>query len=100
MAIAQHAESQVRELVEELQRWEGRVRNLRQMAEAVGPAGRGQIEAGVRQLESILCSARDLLGNRPAMGAEEWMEIHPKVTAALRAAQARYNDLVADWPAL
>ncbi len=100
MVVAQSAESYVREFAEELERWQGRIGNLRYMAAAAGPQGRGQIEAGAGRLESILRGARDLLGDRHGMGGDEWMEIHPKVTAALRAAQSCYNNLVADWPVL
>ena len=100
MAIAHDAESYVLEFAGEFDRWQGRIENLRRMAGPVAAQSRGEIEAGVRRIESLLKAARGLIGRSDTMTAEQWMEIHPKVTAALRALQSCYNNLAADWPSL
>jgi hypothetical protein len=98
MATAHHAESQVEEFAVELDRWQGRLRNLAHMIPAGEASSRVKMNAGLRQLEVILGSAGELLDRSRTISSEEWMEIHPKITATLRAAQSCYNNLVADWP--
>jgi hypothetical protein len=100
MAIAHHAGSYVQEFAGELDRWRGRIENLKRMAGPVAAQSRGEIEAGVFRVGSILKAAQDLISRADTMTAEQWMEIHPKVTAILRALQSCYNNLVADWPSL
>lgn len=99
MAIAQAA-SYVQEFADEFDRWQGRIGNLRRMENSVAAQSRTRIEAGVRRIEQILKAAEDLVSHSDTMTAEQWMAIHPKVTAALRALQSCYNDLMADWPSL
>lgn len=100
MATAHHAESYVQEFAGELDRWQNRIENLKRMAEVAAAKSRADIEAGIRRIEGVLRVARDLLGRTQPISAEEWMQIHPKVTAILRAAQYCYNNLVSDWPQL
>lgn len=97
MAVAQQTDSYVQEFAAELDRWQGRLRNLSLMAAVIPASARAPIEQGHRQLEAILRSASDMLERSRTVSSEEWMEIHPKITAALRTAQSCYNNLVADW---
>jgi hypothetical protein len=100
MAIAQDTESYVQEFAREFGRWQGRLDNLKRMAGPVAGSGRQEIEAGGRRMESLLKVARSLVDPTEAMTAEEWMEVHPRVTTALQALQSCYNNLMADWPSL
>ncbi len=100
MAIAHHAEPYVQEFAAEFDGWQGRIENLKRMAGGATTQGQAEIEAAARRIEMILKATRGLLGNSDTMTAEQWMEVHPKITAALRALQSCYNNVVADWPSL
>ncbi len=100
MAISHDVESDVQAFEEELGRWQSRIENLKRMVGPVGDESRRQIEAGIRRIEMILKGVRDLLGQAGEMAAEQWMGVHPQVSAALRAMQSCYNNIVSDWPQL
>jgi hypothetical protein len=100
MAISHDVESYVQAFEKEFCRWQGRIENLKRMAGPVADESRAQMDAAVQRIEAILKDARDALQDADAMTTEQWMAVHPKVSAALRAMQSCYNNIVSDWPQL
>ena len=93
----EHAESYAQEFADEFDLWQSRIETLRHMATSPDLQSRREVEAVIGRIETTLKAVRDLIGRSDTMSAEEWMDIHPKVTAMLFALQSWYNNLMADW---
>ncbi len=100
METVETVSTYVARLTEDLDRWHERIEHLRRMEGPVDRQGRARIAQAADRLAGIEAAARKVLGRAERMSEPQWLEVQPRLTAALRAMQSLYNVVLADWSRL